>query len=219
VIFLEQNEKDILVKRAYERYIEKRNPDTDQLALKTLIDFHQKINDWNDSFNLKTLLFSQGFLVGPHMEAISSSGSAAAKHENFKTVMKKISTLTKINELFTIRKTGPLDYSITNRIADVNIIKHVINHRSREGNRPNIYIQRFLLCIFIEIMTTIADDRQLRTTARLLGKNPNNVSFERLQVQIRLSVDDSLIRLGIGQDLNLLSKATIAYFIEEVAGR
>jgi hypothetical protein len=218
VIFLEQHEKDQLVKRAYERYLVRRNPDTDSLALDTLKDFHSKINDWNDQSDLRTLLFTQDFLVGQHMEAISSSGSAAVPYEDFKKVMRKISTVTKIKELFTIRKTGPLDFSISNKILEANLINHVIDYPGWVGNRPKIYIQRFLLCIFIEIMTTIADDRQLRATARLLGMNPTNISFEKLQVQIRLSVDDSLDKLGIGQDLNLFSRAAIAYFIEEVSG-
>jgi hypothetical protein len=210
---------DKLVKRAYELYMERKDDDRDALALDTLTGFHRKIEHWaSNSADIRKLGFTQNYLVGSHMEAIASSGSTAAPHVNFKSLMKKPSTLEKIKQLFLIRKDGPVQENIISLVAEVDLINHVTEHPDREGNRPSAYIQRFLLCIFIEIMTTIANQNQLHETARLLGKNPGNISFERLQVQVRTAVDESLDRLGIGQDLNLFTRATLAYFIKEAAG-
>ncbi|MHC0037623.1 hypothetical protein [Pseudoneobacillus sp. C159] len=214
---------DKLVQRAYHLYLEQKNDERDSLALKTINDFHRKIARWDESIpGFKRLGFFQHYLVGPHMEAIASSGSAAAKHDNFKSLMIKPSTLAKIRSLFVLRKAGPVEENMISQLAEIDLINHVTEHPNRTGNRPSAYINRFLICMFIEIMTTIADKGQLSKTARLLGKNPDNVSFERLQVQVRESVDEALDRLGIGQELNLFTRATIAYFIEaagkEMAG-
>lgn len=209
---------DELIMGAYQLYHEKRNTEIEDRALNTLNNFHEAVNKWNpDINNLGGLRFYLNYLVGNEMEAISSSGVALAKHDNLRLIMKKKSTALKVSELFSIRKNNMMNEGITGKIADVKIIYHVLNHPESVGNKPNIYIQRFLLSIFVEIMTTIADDKQLRNTAKLLGKNPKGVSFERLQVQVRSTVEDSLKRLKVGDELSKFSRAAIAYYIVEAS--
>ena len=87
--------------------------------------------------------------------------------------------------------------------------------RDVSGNRPSTLCSKILLSIFIEIMTTIANEKDLKDTAILLGIKPEGVPFEKLQVQVRSAVEDSLIRQEIGGELTKFSRATIAYFIIE----
>ncbi|PLT31981.1 hypothetical protein [Bacillus sp. V5-8f] len=149
------------------------------------------------------------------MDAVAAKCAAAAKQNNFINIMRKRSTATKISELFKIRKEGPLHEGMAGRIADVKLINHVVNHPALEGNRPKIYINRFLLSIFIEIMTTIANESLLRRTALLLRRNPEGVRFEKLQVQIWLIVEGSLNRQKTGNELTKITHASIAYHILE----
>jgi hypothetical protein len=208
---------DGIVKKAYEHYLKVRDPEIDKLALKTLSEFHDFIEKWNGSpESLRGISFFRNFLTGTPMDSIAARGMALANIENFNKVMNKVSTVKKIAKLVCIRRDNPFSEGLVNKIAEVNFIPHVINHPAVEGVRPILYTHRFLLSMFIEMMTTIADRVHLDQTARLLGKNPTGVSFERLQIQIRREVEDSLIRQNIGNELTKFSRATIAYHIKEV---
>lgn len=208
---------DERVKKAYDRYLEKKNSHINELALTTLNDFHKKIEKWTgDPDNLNRISFFRNFLYGDHMEAISSSGSTTATHANFSLVMGKIGTVMKIAELFCLRRDNPIQEGIVKNIASVDFINHVINNPAVEGAKPLIFTNRFLLSIFVEIMTSIADRDHLDKTAKLLGiGSPKSVSFEKLQVQVRNIVEESLIRQDIGNELTKFTRAAIAYHIKE----
>ena len=149
------------------------------------------------------------------MDAIASKGLTTATIENFTHIMTRVGTAKKIAELFCLRRDHPLAEGLVNRIAEVNFIDYVIDHRDVEGSRPILYTHRFLLSIFPEIMTTIADEKHLSDTAKLLEINPDRVSYEKLQVQVRSRVEDSLNRLRIGNELTKFSRAAIAYHIRD----
>jgi hypothetical protein len=207
---------DQLIKRAYDLYCEKKDEDIDIQALETLNRLHDAIDNWDESNDdLRRILFYKNFLVGPDMNAIAARGAAAAIQDEFITVMKKRSSATKISELFKIRKEGPLKDGKVNRIAEIQLIPHIVDYPTLKGNRPLLYIHRFVLSVFIEIMTTIANDGQLRDTASLLGIKPKGIPFEKLQVQIRTIVDESLARQNLGHELTKFTRATIAYHIVE----
>ena len=206
---------DARVKKAYERYNREKNPAIDSLALSTLNNFHHLIEGWQGSEeNLDGIIFLKKFLTGPHIDAIAARGMAQAIIQNFEHIMTRKGTARKTAKLFCIRRDNSLGEGLASQIADVDFINYVVEHRDLEGTKPLLYTNRFLLSIFIEIMTTIADINHLNTTARLLGINPAGVSFEKLQIQIRSKVEDALKRQDIGNELTKFSRATIAYHIE-----
>ena len=155
------NTIDEIVLNAYNHYNKVRNVKIDERALKTLNSFHDKIAAW-DGTTLRDIAFIQHYLVGPDMEAIASSGAAPASTANFKTIMRSGDTARKVSELFLLRKNEPMTPGLVQKISEVKIIPHVLNHERREGSKPKIYINRFLLSIFIEMMTAIANEGQLQ---------------------------------------------------------
>jgi hypothetical protein len=208
---------DERIKKAYETYMEKKDQNIDSLALSTLNDLHNQIADWVGNVDkLSGINFYRKYLTGRHMDAIAARGAATATIENFESIMGKVVTVKKIAKLFMIRRDHELQSGIVNKIAEVDFITAVINHPTQEGAKPLLYTHRFLLSCFIEIMTTIADRNHLEDTAILIGiGKPKTVSFERLQVQVREIVEDSLIRQDIGNELTKFSRATIAYHIKD----
>ena len=205
---------DEIVLNAYNHYNKVRNVEIDERALQTLNSFHDKIDAW-DGTTLQDIAFIQRYLFGPKMEAIASSGAAPALTANFKTIMLSGNTARKVSQLFVLRKNGIMTPGIVQKISEVKIIPHVLNHERQEGRRPKIYINRFLTSIFIEIMTAIASEGQLKDTARKLGKDPEGISFEKLQVQVRERIEESLNRQGIGSELTKFQRAAVAYHILE----
>jgi hypothetical protein len=212
---------DERVKKAYIRFNEVNVPEINALALATLNDYHNKIESWGGNHEeLRGIGFYKDYLLGSHMAAIAADGAAAIKHENYKLVMGKVGTVRKLARLFCIRRDNTLHGDLADQIRKVNFINYVLNSPAREGFRPRLYTNRILLSIFIEIMTSIADRGHLNTTAKLLGiEGPNGISFEKLQVQVRNIVEESLIRQDLGNELTKFTRATIAYHLRDVCNQ
>ncbi|WP_026575738.1 hypothetical protein [Bacillus sp. UNC438CL73TsuS30] len=205
---------DELVKKAFEKYNRESDPGIDIKALNTLNDFHSFIEKWyGNPEDVTGLEFSKDFLTGRHMDAIAAKGAAPARIEVFNDLMTRKEAKEKIAELFSLRRDHLNDKNIVNKISNVKFIEYVVNHPDREGSRPILYTNRFLLSIFIEMMTSIANQEHLKETAKLLGIAPRGVPFEKLQVQVRQIVEDSLIRQDLGNDLTKFTRAAIAFHI------
>jgi hypothetical protein len=208
---------DERVKKAYERFYEVHDPQIDELALKTLNDYHSKIENWTGNpEELRGIGFYRDYLVGKHMAAIAADGAAPIKYENYKLVMGKVGTARRLAKLFCIRRDHTLHPDLVDEIRKVNFINYVLNNPAREGFRPHLYTNRILVSIFIEIMTSIANRGHLNETAKLLGiSSPSGISFERLQVQVRNIIEKSLFRQDLGNELTKFSRATIAFHVKD----
>jgi hypothetical protein len=207
---------DRIVEKAYHIVLE-RNANNDSKALGTLNEFHKRIDDW-DGQSIEALSFVKDYLVGAHMNLIISKGATSAGTEEFIHLIAKESNIqNKIAELFRIRQSGPLESKLVHRINDVRFVQTVLNHPSIVGASPEQYTHRFFCCIFIEMMTAIAKRGQLNKTAEILEiKNPKELSFAHLQIQIRGRVRESLIGLGLEKEFNELDtfrKSVVAYHI------
>ena len=123
---------DELIKKAYQLYNEKRDLEIDETALSTLNNLHTAIDEWDgNTDDLRGILFYKDYLVGSNMDAIAARGAATAIVENFISTMKRRSTASKVSELFIIRKEGPLNEGTVRKIAEVDLINHVINYPGR----------------------------------------------------------------------------------------
>jgi hypothetical protein len=212
---------DEIVRKAYDRYYLMREPHIDELALSTLNDYHNRIAAWGgNQENLKGIGFYKDYLLGKHMAAIAADGAAAIEHENFKSVLGQVGTARKFARLFSIRKNNTLHEGLVNQITEVNFINYVLDNPRIIGDKPRLYTNRILLSIFIEIMTSIANRGHLDKTAKLLGiSSPSGISFERLQVQVRNIIEESLIRQDLGNELTKFSRATIAFHVKEACNQ
>jgi len=203
---------DDLVKKAVDRYLRVRNLAVDDLAQQTYDSLQDKIMNWNGKRTKSQLGFYLDYLLGPHMDAIADSGMAvvAVNPEEFIRTMQKRVVVDKVASLLELLQKG----CTLQEIREVGLVDYVLNRCSYERGRPQQYIHRFLSTLFMDKMTTIASQGQLIETAKLLGKKTEGVSFESLQFQIRLSVDQALERLEIDQShWTSFMKATIAFHI------
>ncbi|NRF93597.1 hypothetical protein HQN89_21880 [Paenibacillus frigoriresistens] len=207
---------DRIVEKAYHNVLE-RNDNSDLQALKTLDEFHKRIEEW-DGQSMDELSFVSDYLVGAHMNQIIAKGATSAGTEQFIHLISKESNIqNKIAELFRIRKSGPLESNLVHRINDVRFVQTILNHPNLVGASPEQYTHRFFCCIFIEIMTAIAKRSQLNKTAEILEiKSPKELSFTHLQIQVQGRVRESLKRLGLEKEFNQLDtfrKSVVAYHI------
>ncbi|AIQ56943.1 hypothetical protein [Paenibacillus borealis] len=207
---------DCIVELAFQK-MKQRNQLNDDEANETLQQLYKHIEDWDGATG--RLSFVGDYLVGIHMNKIIARGSATGSTEEFIRLMTmEPSVQKKIVELMLLRKTGPLDERLTNRIKDVEI-EHAINsHPSLLGNAPNQYINRFICCMFMEIMTPVANNNDLKKIAKILDIRDINVSFINLQVRVRGQVESALQRLKLDQEvskLDVFRRALIAYHIPQ----
>ncbi|TMV52633.1 hypothetical protein FE783_00085 [Paenibacillus mesophilus] len=189
----------------------------DDEANETLRQFYKQIEEWDGSVD--RLSFIGDYLVGTHMNKIIAKGMAQASPEGFVRIMTQERTiLEKVAELLRLRKSGPVDERLTNRIKDVQLERAVKIHPSLEGPAPDQYIHRFLCCLFMEIMTPVANKSDLKKIARILDIGDANVSFVNLQVRVRGKVEGALQRLQLHEEVNtkdVFRRAVIAYHILE----
>ena len=75
------------------------------------------------------------------MEAIASSGAAPAITDNFKIIMRSGDTARKVSQLFLLRKNEPMTPGLVQKISEVKIIPHVLDHpNKREVGQKYILI-------------------------------------------------------------------------------
>lgn len=204
--------KEDLILRAYEIYRRERSPEIVDTANETLARLHRQIEEWDGSEEGAS--FYRDFLLGAGMDAISAKGMAGAA-VNAQDFIRKMRDASKLfTDLLRVKKEPALTPS---KIADVRFFEQVVNRQTYGSGRPKLYVNRFLLSVFIERMTTIADVGQLTKTAELLGINPKGVSVEKLQMQVRESVDDSLEILSVDEQWTPFTRAVIAFYIVEAA--
>lgn len=207
---------DGIVELAYKK-MKQRDQLKDDQAKETLHQFYKEIDEWDGSVN--RLSFVSNYLVGSHMNKIIAKGMAQASPEGFVRIMtQEPSILEKITQLLLLRKAGPVDERLTNRIKDVQLERAIKIHPSLVGPAPDQYIHRFLCCLFMEIMTPVANKNDLKKIVKILDIGDRNVSFINLQVRVRGKVEGALQRLQLDQEvskLDVFRRAVIAYHILE----
>lgn len=207
---------DRIVELAYQK-MKLRDQINDDEAKETLQRFYKQVEDWDGSLN--QLSFVGNYLVGAHMNKIIAKGMAQASPEGFvRIVTQEPSILEKVAQLLQLRKAGAVDERLTNRIKDVQFERPLKIHPSLQGPAPNQYIHRFLCCLFMEIMTPVANNTDLKKIAKILDIGDRNVSFVNLQVRVRGKVEGALQRLHLDQEvskLDVFRRAVIAYHILE----
>lgn len=207
---------DGIVELAYKK-MKQRDQLKDDQAKETLHQFYKEIDEWDGSVN--RLSFVSNYLVGSHMNKIIAKGMAQSSPEGFVRIMtQEPSILEKITQLLLLRKAGPVDERLTNRIKDVQLERAIKIHPSLVGPAPDQYIHRFLCCLFMEIMTPVANKNDLKKIAKILDIGDRNVSFINLQVRVRGKVEGALQRLQLDQEvskLDVFRRAVIAYHILE----
>ncbi|WP_419886065.1 hypothetical protein [Paenibacillus sp. B-A-8] len=207
---------DRIVELAFQK-MKQRDQINDDEAHETLQQLYKHIEDWDGA--ARGLSFVGDYLVGAHMNKIIARGSATGSTEEFIRLMTKEPFVQKkIIKLMQLRKAGPLDERLTNRIKDVEFERAINLHPSLHGNAPDQYIHRFLCCLFMEIMTPVASQSALKKIAKILNVRDASISFVNLQVRVRGQVEDSLKRLHLDQEasnLDVFRRAVIAHHILE----
>ncbi|MBA9087269.1 hypothetical protein FHR92_003753 [Fontibacillus solani] len=207
---------DGIVELAYQK-MKLRDQNNDDEAKETLQKFYKEIDEWDGSVN--RLSFVGNYLVGAHMNKIIAKGMAQASPEGFvRIVTQEPSVMEKVVQLLQLRKAGAVDERLTNRIKDVQFERALKIHPSLLGPAPDQYIHRLLCCLFMEIMTPVANNNDLKKIAKILDIGDRNVSFVNLQVRVRGKVEGSLQRLQLDQEvskLDVFRRAVIAYHILE----
>ncbi|WP_197073048.1 hypothetical protein [Paenibacillus sp. FSL R5-0912] len=205
---------DGIVELAYQK-MRLRDQRNDDEAGETLRQFHKQIEDWDGSVN--RLSFIEDYLVGAHMNKIIAKGMAQASPEGFVRIITQERTiLEKVAQLLKLRKLGPVDERLTNRIKNVQFEHAVKIHPSLVGPAPDQYIHRFLCCLYMEIMTPVANKSDLKKIAKILDVGDGNVSFVHLQVRVRGKVEAALQRLQLHHEvskLDVFRRAVISYHI------
>ena len=135
------------------------------------------------------------------------------KAPNFKIFIGDELTQNKIRQLFQIRNGKPLDHTILNKIDEVGLHEHLENFKFAKGAKPRLYVNRLILMMFIEVMTTIANPTDLKKVAKLLDVKA--IKFPRIQFQIREKVNDILKEENIMPQTEF-EAATIAWHILNV---
>lgn len=207
---------DRIVELAFQK-MKQRDQLNDDEANETLQQLYKHIENWNEA--AEGLSFVSDYLVGTHMNKIIARGSATGSTEEFvRIVTQEPSILEKLAQLLQLRKVGPLDERLTNRIKNVEFERAIKLHPSLSGNAPDQYIHRLLCCLFMEIMTPVANINDLKRIAKILELHDRNVSFVNLQVRVRGQVEGALQRLQLDQEvskLDVFRRALIAYHILE----
>jgi hypothetical protein len=200
---------DGIVELAYQK-MKLRDQINDDDAKETLTQFYKEIEEWDGSVN--RLSFIGNYLVGAHMNKIIAKGMAQASPEGFvRIVTQEPSILEKVTQLLQLRKAGAVDERLTNRIKNVQFERVIKIHPSLQGPAPDQYIHRFLCCLFMEIMTPVANKNDLKKIAKILDVGDGNVSFVHLQVRVRGKVEGALQV----SKLDVFRRAVIAYHILE----
>ncbi|BCG58112.1 hypothetical protein [Paenibacillus sp. URB8-2] len=207
---------DGIVELAYQK-MKLRNQANDDEAKEALQQFYNQIEKWDGT--VSRLSFIEDYLVGAHMNKIIAKGMAQASPEGFVRIMtQEPSILEKVTQLLLLRKSGPVDERLTNRIKDVQFERAIKIHPSLHGTAPDQYIHRFLCCLFMEFMTPVANKNDLKKIAKILDVGDPNVSFIHLQVRVRGKVEGALQRLKLDHEvskLDVFRRAVIAYHILE----
>lgn len=185
--------------------------DFDKKAMENLNGLHSKIDQWQPDHSIE---FIWDYILGEGANSVSGQGMARTAMPNFKLFIEDAVTQEKIKELFMIRKTLSLDKTVLEKIDEIAIHDHLENFSFSKGYKPRLYLNRFLLMIFIEVMTTIAYSMELNKVRKKLDITENK-SFAKMQFQIREKVNDAL------KELNIVPKtkfeaATIAWHIARV---
>lgn len=215
---IDVEKQDKLVLKAYQLYKSNTKPDVEELANVTLKKLRDEIDEWDGTID--NMKFYSGYLVSREMAAISSTGmaQAAVNTNDFLAVMAQPAQQALFQELLLVRKNNKIiSERLAGPIADVRFIYRTLNLNAFASGQPKQYVNRFVVSVFTECMTTIAKEKQLKDTAILLGKNPNGVSNERLQIQVRTLVDESLERLQLDENWNLFNRAVIGYYLLDAA--
>lgn len=164
---------------------------SERKANQTIDDFLRiYVDEWD---GITDVTISDEFLFGDRPDYVSAEGSARTVRPNFLTFMKDEQTRSKVKQLLSIRKTGPLDYTIPAKLERIGLLDYLEKFPFTEcgGNKPQLYCHRLLIMMYPEFFTSVAKDGDLKKAQRLFRKK-GTFSFEKLQYQLRANVDSYL---------------------------
>lgn len=189
---------------------EQGKSDFDKKALTNLLGLYREIEKWEPD---KPVDFIWDYVDGEGANCVSGQGMAKTALPNFKVFLDDSITKEKIKQLFLIRKENSTSPSVLNKIDEVGLHDYLERFKFEKGSKPRLYVNRLLLILFIDIMTTIANPSDLKKVAEKLEIKASN--FARLQYQIRDRVNDALETLNI-EPKSKFERAAIAWHILRV---
>jgi hypothetical protein len=147
---------------------------------------------------------------------VSAEGLAKMNKQNFTFFLKDTSTQEKLLQLLSLREHEQLDYRLINKIVDIGMIEHLDKFTFLSGNKPLFYVHRLEIMIFPELFTSISDRKKLNDTAKELGIRSENLTFEKLQYQIREKVDTFIHEEGLDNESDFVKRG-IAWWVIDAA--
>lgn len=182
-------------------------------AVQHIKQFHDRIKKWDRSEEID---FIKDFMLGEGADCVSAPGMAVIGKNNFKQFMDDQGTREIIKKLFVLKQgqTKIEAWKIPGQIEKTGYLAYLDRFEFERGNKPLLFCNRFLIMIFPEVFTTIADVNALEKTRKILEiADAPNISFEKLQYQIRMVTDEHCKYKNIEE--SEFYKAVIAWWIVE----
>ncbi|MBO1511131.1 hypothetical protein [Metabacillus bambusae] len=189
---------------------EKDKSNFNVVGLEHIISFHDKIERWQEN---EPIDFIWDFIVGNGADCVSGQGMAKVAQPNLRIFINDPITQKKLKQLFMIRKESNLNHTALNKLDEVGLHEHLERFHFESGAKPILYVNRLMVLIFIDIMTTISNTTDLRKIANKL--NIKAKGFTRIQYQVKDKINDVLKELDI-EPKTVFEKATIAWHILRV---
>jgi len=180
------------------------------VGLKHIQLFHKMIEQWSEN---EPIDFIWDFIIGNGADCVSGQGMAKVAQPNLRIFINDPVTQEKLKKLFMIRKEVSLNHTVLNKIDEIGLHEHLESFHFESGAKPILYVNRLMVLIFIDIMTTISNTTDLKKIAKKLDIKAKG--FTRIQYQVKDKINDVLKELDI-EPRTVFEKATIAWHILRV---
>lgn len=180
------------------------------VGLKHIQLFHKMIEQLSEN---EPIDFIWDFIIGNGADCVSGQGMAKVAQPNLRIFINDPVTQEKLKKLFMIRKEVSLNHTVLNKIDEIGLHEHLERFHFESGAKPILYVNRLMVLIFIDIMTTISNTTDLKKIAKKLDIKAKG--FTRIQHQVKDKINDVLKELDI-DPRTVFEKATIAWHILRV---
>ncbi|MDF2958583.1 MAG: hypothetical protein K0S39_318 [Paenibacillus sp.] len=198
-----------ILDKAYMKLKEEMTDDVVTGALQILNELRSYEDQWQGENSLELI----DIYASEKADFISASGLARIFLPDFKVFLSNDSTVKRIKQLYELEQSAlSNDFSKAAKIRGIGLLSHLDDCSELfQHGRPVLYTNRMLVMIFLDLFTTIADDRKLNVVKRKLNVRQSN--FEYAQYSIREKVNKYIKEKGIDFE-NRFTQAAIAWYID-----
>jgi hypothetical protein len=193
----------------------KTKPHVFQAGEKHIIDLHQAIQQ---NWNSPSITFLNQYIIGTSANCFSAEGQGKSKRPQFVHAQTTSLIIRKTQDYLQLwNQTSAGTKASVSQIRNVGLWEAINNFHFPSRQRPLVLTMREICMMFPDQLTTIADLRDLSLAARLLDITSTQIHPLSLQGQVRIIIDNFLLKNQNLYQLSRFDKAAIAWWIPKAA--